>query len=179
VVLEASSARSTHDLIHSIGGLALREGYGFLVDGDSSVVPLKHATIARIRGAGGWAIEAEEGAHMSIQHTIVAFSANGISGSNLVQVRYSDIHVNPGRTRLEGGVLEGDGIIDADPRFVNLGLSPAPEERDNGDFALQEGSPCIDAGDEDADCVDEPPDDNGLCVLDLGHLGGTDQAQHN
>ncbi len=50
---------------------------------------------------------------------------------NLIQVSYSNI---------EGG-YEGEGNIDIDPLFVNA---------ENDDFSLQEGSPCIDAGNPDS-----------------------------
>ena len=65
----------------------------------------------------------------------------GLEGITLT-VAYSNI---------EGGGFAGEGNISADPLFVDPG---------NGDFTLQEGSPCIDAGtaDVDGDGVDDITD---------------------
>jgi predicted outer membrane repeat protein len=65
-----------------------------------------------------------------------------LAGNATVNAVYSDI---------EGGWEEGEGNIDADPMFTD------PE---NGYYALQAGSPCIDAGtaDLDGDGVDDITD---------------------
>ncbi len=63
--------------------------------------------------------------------------------NSVYDVTYSDI---------QGG-WGGEGNIDADPLFVNP---------DNGDYHLQEGSPCIDAGDPNS-----PPDPDGT-IADMG-----------
>ena len=46
-----------------------------------------------------------------------------------------------------------------------------------GDFALAPDSACVDAGDPDVPCGDEPEGEGGACRLDLGHLAGTGDAQ--
>ena len=64
---------------------------------------------------------------------------------NLIQVSYSNI---------EGG-YEGEGNIDIDPLFVNAEID---------DFSLQEGSPCIDAGNPDS------PLDPDSTIADMGAI---------
>ena len=58
-------------------------------------------------------------------------------------ISYSDVEGGPANVYSEPGCLLdwGDGNIDADPLFV---------DPDNGDYRLLPGSPCIDAGDNDA-----------------------------
>ena len=85
---------------------------------------------------------------------------NSISGS--LPIAYSDV---------EGVICPScTGLIDADPLFVDA---------DNGDYTLQEGSPCIDAGtaDVDGDGVDDITDyfgnapDMGAFEFSLGVTG--------
>ena len=85
---------------------------------------------------------------------------NSLSGS--LPIAYSDV---------EGVVCPScTGLIDADPLFVDA---------DNGDYTLQEGSPCIDAGtaDVDGDGVDDITDyfgnapDMGAFEFSLGVTG--------
>jgi len=67
-----------------------------------------------------------------------------------VSVSYSDVQEGEEGIHQENGqalILWNDGNIDADPLFV---------DPDNGDFSLQADSPCIDAGDPDAE-----PDPDG------------------
>ncbi len=46
------------------------------------------------------------------------------------------------------------------------------------DFGLDPASTCVDAGDPDLPCEDEPSwEDTDHCVLDVGHLSGTDLAR--
>ena len=49
------------------------------------------------------------------------------------------------------------------------------------DFALDDGSPAIDAGEvgDGSECANEPHDANGACRIDLGHLGNTATARTN
>ena len=83
------------------------------------------------------------------------------SGSSTISVSYSDV---------QGG-YEGIGNIDVDPLFVQI-PDPGPdgewgtEDDDYGDLHLQPGSPCIDAGDNEA----VPPDS-----ADLDDDGDTDE----
>ena len=64
-------------------------------------------------------------------------------------------------------VAFGEGVLDG-PRCFD------PFE---DSYALLPGSVCVDAGTDGADCGDEPLSEDGSCRLDLGHLGGTADAQ--
>ena len=67
----------------------------------------------------------------------------------------------------------GSEVIHANPQFAN----PNPEEDEEYDFHLRDDSPCIDAGDPDAPCGDEPIcDGQESCILDMGFYGGTEEA---
>ncbi len=46
-----------------------------------------------------------------------------------------------------------------------------------GDYSLQPGSPCVDAGDPASDCGLEPRGDGDSCRADMGHLAGTASAR--
>lgn len=79
----------------------------------------------------------------SIQITNCIFwdGENGIwnNDNSTITVTYSDVH----------GGWPGDGNIDADPCFVELGYWDANGVWRDGDYHLLPGSPCIDAGDPD------------------------------
>jgi len=62
----------------------------------------------------------------------IFWNNSGNAGWNAESITFSDV---------QGG-HEGEGNIDLDPLFVNA---------EQGDFSLQEGSPCIDAGDPNSD----------------------------
>ena len=46
-----------------------------------------------------------------------------------------------------------------------------------GDLSLDPDLPCVDGGDPNADCGDEPRAEVDSCRLDMGHLAGTAEAQ--
>jgi len=76
-----------------------------------------------------------QSSNVNILNSIFWANSNGsitTSGSGITLINYSDI---------EGG-FEGEGNINANPLFTNS---------TNGDFTLQDGSPCIDAGTDDLD----------------------------
>ena len=45
-----------------------------------------------------------------------------------------------------------------------------------GALSIRGGSECVDAGDPARDCGDEPANEDGVCVLDIGHQAGTGHA---
>ncbi len=85
-------------------------------------------------GVGGGGVNGSFGAAPTVTNCILwGNSPNeiGTQGGSTTTVLYSDI---------QGG-LTGTGNIDADPLFV---------DPDNGDYRLSAGSPCIDAGNNNA-----------------------------
>ncbi|SVC75579.1 uncharacterized protein METZ01_LOCUS328433, partial [marine metagenome] len=111
-------------------------------------------TISGNTSGGGGAIGILEGGHVELTNSIVwdnPGQGNFMSdGTGSLNITYSDI---------EGG-FDGEGNIDADPLFTDA---------DNGDFTLQSGSLCIDAGtaDLDGDGVEDITDYFGLAP-DMG-----------
>ena len=95
----------------------------------------------------------------------IYFDANW--ASNSITIEYSDVQGGQDSivTNDNGTVSWGNGNINVDPRFVN------PE---NGDFHLQWGSPCIDAGDPTSDYSNEP-EPNGDRI-NMGAYGNTAEA---
>ena len=87
-------------------------------------------------------------------------SIDGGGFTNVAIITYSDIEGN----------FEGEGNIDADPLFTDA---------ENGDYTLQENSPCIDTGtaDTDGDGVDDITDFIGLAP-DMGafEYGATEEV---
>jgi hypothetical protein len=80
-------------------------------------------------------------------------------------ISYSDVEGGQASVNVGTGTLTwGSGMIDADPMFVNATRQ---------DFALQEGSPCSDAGDPSADIVCDALDVAGDPRLLDGLLTGT------
>jgi len=62
----------------------------------------------------------------------------------------------------------GEGLLRVNAGFANEFA---------GDLSLGPNSPCIDAGDPNSDCGDEPLDADDTCAPDLGHLAGTGRAR--
>jgi hypothetical protein len=126
-----------------------------------------------------------DGGDIRVTNSILYFN-NGrnaqVNGDN-VNVTFSDVH----------GGFEGDGNIDADPEFVELGVlvSADPDYYTIGDFHLKSAaghcnaitstwildsttSPCIDAGNT-GDSVGSEPAENGG-IINMGVYGGTCEA---
>ncbi len=101
----------------------------------------------------------------------ICFSGSG--SANTVTISYSDIQGDSAGivTNDNGTIFWLEGNIDADPSFVGSGGHP---------FALQQASPCIDAGTPDTAGLGLPPwdilgccriwdgDGNGSAVVDMG-----------
>ena len=103
------------------------DNHGIVYHNDAHLF-LSNVTISN---NGGWGIdESYDGSTMTITNSIIwGNTSNQIDGdtTNTI-ISYTDI---------QGG-WEGEGNIDADPLFVDM---------TNGDYNLQQGSPCIDSGD--------------------------------
>ena len=67
-----------------------------------------------------------------------------------------------------GAVVDDATIVAAPVRFTDEIF---------GDLSLAPNSPCVDSGDPDAACADEPRSEDGSCRMDMGHLGGTAAAR--
>lgn len=84
-------------------------------------------------------------------------------------VRYNDFYGN-----WDDDIYAGvNGNISEDPLFVNP-QRPEPDNPESYDFHLQQGSPCIDAGNPESDFCNEPQP-NG-CRIDMGAYGNTPEA---
>ena len=104
-------------------------------DGSHTPATLTNCTITGNSSSNGGSIRATYGGHIDVINSIIwdnATPAEVSIESGSVDIIYSDI---------DGG-WDGGGNIDDDPLFTDA---------DNGDFTLQPGSPCIDAGTADTD----------------------------
>jgi len=104
-------------------------------DGSHTPATLTNCTITGNSSSNGGSIRAKYGGHIDVINSIIwdnATPAEVSIESGSVDIIYSDI---------DGG-WDGGGNIDDDPLFTDA---------DNGDFTLQPGSPCIDAGTADTD----------------------------
>jgi len=73
----------------------------------------------------------------------------GLGTSTTVDISYCDIAQSTGSVSCDSTstINWGQGNIDADPNFVDDGILGPRNERVGADYHLNEGSPCIDAGD--------------------------------
>jgi len=125
-------------------------GGGIGCTNNSSPTIINNTISGNLAGINGGGIVCTEESSPTVLNTILwADSPDEIyvDGSSEINITYSDIQ----------GSWSGEGNIDADPLFVDPG---------NGDYHLQAGSPCIDAGtpdgapptDKDGNPRDEFPD---------------------
>ncbi len=111
-----------------------------------SDVRLNRATIAGNQGDNNPAVFVAQGSNIDLINSIMY--SNAPSGfefagePNAISAGYCDIMNgrNAMRARQEDDLAWGEGNIDVDPVFA---------DRQNGDYRLMAGSPCIDAGDPD------------------------------
>ncbi len=115
---------------------------------NSRIIFFNNTTTRNFGGTGG-GIYCDQFSFSQIVNSIFWDNLATVENDEIYQegddyiIRYSDI---------EGG-FSGDGNINSDPLFVD------PE---NGDFHIQEGSPCIDTGDPSS------PHDPDLTIVDMG-----------
>ncbi len=175
LVIASENVRSTNDLVFAVSASAAARG--FHLQGECPGARITNATVHGARGASdGTGIRVDAGAGVIVKNSIVvSCSHHGIwnhpDNAELdLRVSYSDVWGNPAANLVH--VREGDDVISLDPLFVeDEPVAPA-------DFALDDGSPAIDAGD-DSECDNEPHDQAGDCRIDLGHLGNTAGARTN
>jgi len=98
------------------------------------------------------------GCDLSMENCIVwdnsAFSASdlfvaGLGAPTTVDISYCDIYNSAESVVCDSTstINWGQGNIDADPNFIDDGILGPRNERVGADYHLNEGSPCIDAGD--------------------------------
>ena len=142
-----AAARASHFTVHGVAGSS--DAYGVLVDQDCSLT-LGHSIVGSTTGHGVW---------NHPQNQPVALGAY-----------FTDSWNNP---------LGNFENVNRSGEEDNFSLDPAfldPDSQDP-DFHLEENSPCVDAGDPDEVCENEPLcQDQNRCILDLGFYGGTGEA---
>ena len=174
LVISSENVHSANDLVFDASGDAAR---GFQLQGETPGATITNATVHGARGdSDGTGIRVESGAGAVVKNTIVAScSHHGIwnhpgNAALDLRVSYSDAWGNPAGDLVN--VRQGLEVIAADPLFEGDDLA-AP-----ADFALDDGSPAIDAGDPGSACdAEPPPPGGGDCRIDLGHLGNTAGAR--
>jgi hypothetical protein len=150
---------------HSIDHNLIISGNGYssamnITQGDSGLVITNNTII----GGGGIWIQRGTGPH--IRNNIIAYANRGIQiGSGYSSIAYNNIWQSgnpysgvPDQTGVNGNIIEN-------PRFV---------DDTNNDYHLLPSSPCIDAGDPNADYSGEPDPNGGR--LNIGAYGGTSEA---
>jgi hypothetical protein len=126
-----------------LGNKAASSGGGIAAAFSSPVI-LNNTIVMDTAGSGGGIFYFHNGTGTpDIRNNIVASNTGyGIyinSAADTLVISYNDIWANAiSNYGGNGGVIEGPGSISADPLFVDPGM---------GNFYLQWGSPCIDAGD--------------------------------
>ncbi len=135
------------------GNSAMRGGAIFCEEGPVILVNCTIADNAATEGAGG--IHCQENAPRQslalVSNSIVWGNGQAFSGHLRPEITFSDI---------EDASFSGfDGNISAPPMFMDQAA---------GDYRLEDGSPCIDAGNPEAVYNDQ---DGSLC--DMGAFGGT------
>ena len=123
-----------------VDNLAYQYAGGIMVQATPATI--NNVTVSGNTSAAGFGVSIWDNASADITNSI-------FWGNNSDQTWvYSDSYASVNYSLIEGGysgggtVDEGEGNIDSDPLFVDAS---------NGDFTLQEGSPCIDAGTADVD----------------------------
>lgn len=143
------------------------EGGGAIFAIVNTIISLCNCTITNNRSPNGGGIEVRTG-ELTVLNSIISFSSQGEAVAAVdtpdIYIYYSDIYGNSGGdwTAYIADYLGSFGNISSDPLFTNLF---------EGDYRLQPGSPCIDAGDP------QSPDDPDGSRADMGayyfnHLTG-------
>ncbi len=137
------------------GGVFIRANQGKFINN----------TIAFNNSTGGGGIALHNSPSVNMENCIIYSNKTGSSNTQIV----GSGTINITNTNIEGG-WAGDGNIDESPLFI-----------ENTALILQDGSPCVDKGDTNADNNDwEDPDNIGFALLpalgtlrnDMGAYGG-------
>ncbi|MCK6574266.1 hypothetical protein L6V77_24565, partial [Myxococcota bacterium] len=163
----ARAVTADHNLFHTLTG---REVWGYAFRAPGRNATFTHETHADYSGAtqetAVRVFNAEGGMNAAVTHGIVAGVQELLRGDVAGQAaRLSHSYVLMFDT-LDPGVVNaaaGVNVLRADPLFS---FNPV-------EYGLAAGSPAVDAGDPESDCDLEPPDPDGVCRADLGHLGNT------
>ena len=123
---------------------------------------------------------------VTLTNSIVAHGTGGygVSGDSFLTVTYSDVYDNPAGNYDPnfGDATGSDGNISEDPLLVDYTADGNPL---NDDLHLQAGSPCIDAGNPDADgdgddyTLDEDDQEPDGSQFDMGAYGGYEPLESN
>jgi len=113
---------------------------GILVE--FSDVTLDNITVSGNSSTYGGSIGVGEGGHVDLTNSILWGNGDGTETVDGEVLLDEDGSLTAYYSDIEGGYDIGFGNIDADPLFT---------DPDSGDFTLQQGSPCIDAGIADLD----------------------------
>ncbi len=124
------------------------------IDIMATTTEITNVTVSANTSGNGGGIGISDNANVDITNSIV-WQNTGYEVSGSATVTYSDI---------QGG-FDGEGNIDTDPLFVDV---------NNGDYTLQQESPCIDAGTADlnGDGTEDITDYNGSAP-DMGAFEST------
>ncbi len=177
ILVSESTVRSIRNKI--IGNLVTVEGGG--IHSESSTLIVESTIIACNSAPEGGGIKLNEGSADIVNATISSNSASETRGGGLHAVRSfsgdvrvassiiwgndapTDPEIAEGLDNLQlrycdvRGGFRGEGNFDSDPRFVSV---------DENDFRIRLGSPCIDAGDDNATGIGSKDVEGDTRILD-------------
>ena len=163
----ADAAALRHVLVSGVHG---SDAAGLRASG-AAAVELDRSTLHNAQGAASAAlVHAASGSAVVVRDSIVAASSGaGFSAEEDASVTASRCAAWDVAVPTEGPV-EVDALLEADPLFTTPDPADGPL-----DLHLLPDSPCIDAGDPETGCGDEPACGD-VCLPDIGAYAGTAEA---